>query len=163
MTLNFPGDHRQQHDWGVAIPHLVFKHNSLLYSIYTLAALHIAKMEPGNPDHIATYQKYLGLTLREHRDEVCTLNRCNADAACITSSCLRVATFALLQERHLTPYTPPTEWLQMSSTTGRGLNVEAWKYIADDHNSIMRGMIRSAPGMKPGGWLREESIFFHPS
>ncbi|KAG4429549.1 hypothetical protein IFR05_014972, partial [Cadophora sp. M221] len=163
MTLNFPDDRRQQNDWGVAIPHLAFKHNSLLYSIYTLAALHLAKLEPNNAEHIATYQKYLGLTLREHRDEVGKLNRSNADAACITSSCLRVCTFALLQERPLTPYTPPTEWLQMSSTTGRGLNVEAWKYIADDNNSIMRGMIRSAPGMKPGGWLREEAILFHPS
>jgi len=40
------------------------------------------------------------------------------------------------------------------------LNVEAWKYIADDSNSIMRGMIRSAPGMRPGGWLRDNSILF---
>ncbi|KAK0120533.1 hypothetical protein ONS96_010739 [Cadophora gregata f. sp. sojae] len=163
MTLNFPDDHRQQHEWGIAIPHLAFQHNSLLYSIYTLAALHIAKLEPNDPSHISTYQKYLGLTLRSHRDEVGQLSRSNADAACITSSCLRVCTFALLQERPLTPYTPPTEWLQMSSTTGRGLNVEAWKYIANDPNSIMRSMIRSAPGMKPGGFLREETSVFHPS
>ncbi|KAH7411366.1 hypothetical protein BKA64DRAFT_570189 [Cadophora sp. MPI-SDFR-AT-0126] len=164
-SLTFPGEHRQQHAWEIEIPHLAFRHNSLLYSIYTLSALHMAKLEPNNPSHIATYQKYLGLTLRTHRDEVSKLNRSNADAACITSSCLRICTFALLQERPLTPYSPPTEWLQMSSTTGRGLNVEAWKYIADDPSSIMRSMIRSTPGMKPGpgGVLREESNVSHPS
>ncbi|KAG4416067.1 hypothetical protein IFR04_010770, partial [Cadophora malorum] len=174
MTLNFPDDHRQQHEWGVAIPHLAFRHSSLLYSIYTLAALHIAKLEPNTPSHIATYQKYLGLTLRSHRDEVGKLNRSNADAACITSSCLRICTFALLQERPLTPYTPPIEWLQMSSTTGRGLNVEAWKYIADDPNSIMRSMICSSPCMQlnpreTGSFLHsdleteQESNIFHPT
>ena len=174
MTLNFPDDHRQQHEWGVAIPDLAFRHSSLLYSIYTLAALHIAKLEPNTPSHIATYQKYLGLTLRSHRDEVGKLNRSNADAACITSSCLRICTFALLQERPLTPYTPPIEWLQMSSTTGRGLNVEAWKYIADDPNSIMRSMIRSSPCMQlnpreTGSFLHsdleteQESNIFHPT
>ncbi|CZS96371.1 uncharacterized protein RAG0_05732 [Rhynchosporium agropyri] len=142
MTLNFPDDHRQQNGCGIAIPHLAFKHNSLLYSKY---ALHLVKLEPNNPEHVATYQRYLSHTLREHRDEVNSLNRSNADAACITLFYLRVCTFALLQERPLTPYTPPTDWLQMSRTTGRGLNIEAWN-IFNTNNSIMCSMIPSAPG-----------------
>ncbi|CZR64614.1 related to C6 transcription factor [Phialocephala subalpina] len=162
LTMNVPGD-RKIPEWSISIPKLAFKHNSLLYAIYTFTSMHIAKLDPTNTENIAAYQRYLGLTLREHRDEVGVLSRANADAACLTSSFLRVINFALLQDRGMEPYTPPCEWLQMSSSTGRGLNVEAWKFIADDTGSIMRGMIRDAPGIKPGGWLRDDSVLFRES
>lgn len=156
-----PGD-RAVSEWSVSVPKLALKHNSLLYSIYTLTAMHIAKLDPGNVENVAGYQRYLGLTLREHRDEVGVLSRSNADAACLTSSFLRTIHFALLQDRNMEPYTPPTEWLQMSNSTGRGLNVEAWKFIADDRNSIMRTMISNAPGLKPSSgdseW-RDDSMY----
>ncbi|CZT46691.1 uncharacterized protein RSE6_07163 [Rhynchosporium secalis] len=127
---------QQQNGCGIAIPHLAFKQNSLLYSIY---ALHLVKLEPNNPEHVATYQRYLSHTLREHRDEVNSLNRSNADAACITLF-----------------------YLHMSRTTGLGPNIEAWN-IFNTNNSIMCSMIPSAPGMNPGGWLREEAVCTHPS
>jgi hypothetical protein len=150
------------HLTATAVPRLAFKHNALLYSIYTIAALHIAKLEPNNAEHVASYQKYLGLTLREHRNDVTNLGPANADAASLTASILRFCNFALLQERSQNPYTPPTEWLQMSSTTGRGLTVAAWKYIHSDENSIMRGLIKNAPGMTtdPAGWLRDDNVLF---
>jgi hypothetical protein len=158
-TMNVPGD-RAVAEWSLSIPKLALKHNSLLYSIYTLTAMHIAKLDPGNLENIAAYQRYLGLTLREHRDEVGVLSRHNADAACLTSTFLRVINFSHLQDRNMEPYTPPTEWLQMSNSTGRGLNVEAWKFIADDGNSIMRAMISNAPGLRTGGWLRDDAVLF---
>lgn len=164
ITMGIPGD-RNSAEWSISVPKLALKHNSLLYAIYTFTAMHIAKLDPGNLENIAAYQRYLGLTLREHRDEVGVLSRANADAALMTSSFLRVINFSLLQDRILEPYTPPTEWLQMSSSTGRGLNVEAWKFIADDSNSIMRNMIANAPGLRPGplGWLRDDSVVFRES
>ncbi|KUJ06795.1 uncharacterized protein LY89DRAFT_692155 [Mollisia scopiformis] len=161
-TMTMPGD-RAAPEWTVSIPKVALKHNSLLYSIYTFTAMHIAKLDPGNLENIAAYQRYMGLTLREHRDEVGVLSRANADAACLTSNFLRAINFALLQDRPMEPYTPPTEWLQMSSSTGRGLNVEAWKFIADDGNSIMRSMISNAPGLKTGGWLRDDTVLFRES
>jgi hypothetical protein len=151
-----------RHIWAKAVPRLAFEHNSLLYSIYTFAALHIAKLEPNNLDHVATYQRYLGLTLREHRNDVSNLGPSNADAATLTSTFLRICNFALLQERSQNPYTPPTDWLHMSSTTGQGLNVAAWKFIHNDENSIMRSLIKVAPGMttNPTGHLRDDNVLF---
>jgi hypothetical protein len=150
------------HIWATTIPRLAFRHNALLYSIYTIAALHIANLEPHNKEHVATYQKYLGLTLQEHRNDVTNLGPANADATTLTSSFLRISNFALLQERPQNPYTPPTDWLHMSSTTGQGLNVAAWKYIHNDENSIMRRFINHAPGWSanPLGHLREDDFRF---
>jgi len=142
------------------IPHLAFKHNSLLYSMYTVAALHVSKLEPNNSENMATYQRYLGLTLKHHRNDVANLGPSNADAACLTSSYLRVISFALMQERPANPYSPPIEWLQMCSTTGEALTEAAWKYIADDPNSIMRYLVKSSPVMRPSGWLRDDNVLF---
>jgi hypothetical protein len=150
------------HIWATTIPRLAFRHNALLYSIYTIAALHIANLEPSNSEHVATYQKYLGLTLREHRNDVTNLGPANADATALTSSFLRVSNFALLKERQQDPYAPPIDWLHMSNTTGQGLNVAAWQYIHNDANSIMRAFIHDAPGMSPNpnGCIRDGDFIF---
>ncbi|KAI9774139.1 MAG: hypothetical protein M1840_005232 [Geoglossum simile] len=122
------------------IPSLAFEHDTLLYSIYAVSALHLAKDEPRNLEALDAYQKYLGLTLREHRSEVARLSKANADAACLTSTFLRICAFAMLQERPLSPYTPPSQWLQMTSGS---VNVfrESWAWIVDDEASVARRLI----------------------
>ncbi|KAF4629871.1 hypothetical protein G7Y89_g8266 [Cudoniella acicularis] len=87
-TLNKPDP--KQVLWTVSIPHLAFKHDSLLYSIYTITALHLAHEEPHEPKHAENHQKYLALTLSLHRDDVATLRKENVDAATMTSALLRV-------------------------------------------------------------------------
>jgi len=159
LTMNVKTD-PNLHVWATTIPRLAFRHNALLYAIYTIAALHIANLEPGNQEHISTYQKYLGLTLREHRNDVANLGPANADATALTSSFLRVSNFALLKERQQHPYTPPVDWLHMSSTTGQGLNVAAWQYIHNDEKSIMRAFINTSRSMSPNpsGYLRNDEF-----
>jgi Fungal specific transcription factor domain len=161
-TVNRPDQYTKE--WSIKIPRLAFKHDALLYAIYTCASLHLASLEPQEPKHVENYQKYLGLCLRLHRDDVAKLSTANADAAMMTSTILRVCTFALLQERVLEPYIPPIEWLHMNSGTGHGLAVASWKYIKDDPNSIMRGLMANVPGLsKDSKWLRDDDLIFKES
>jgi hypothetical protein len=164
FTINVKTD-SNSHIWAKAVPRLALAHDALLYALYTFAALHLAKLEPNNPDHIAAYQQYLSLTLQDHRNDVRNLGPATADSATLTSNFLRLCSFAFLQERSLSPYTPPLEWLQMSSTTGQGLNVAAWKYLRNDESSIMLSLLRAAPGIStnPKGHLRDDDALFQES
>jgi hypothetical protein len=149
MTLLGSAESMFEETFATTIPSLAFEHDTLLYSIYTISALHLAKAEPHNLEAVEVYQKYLDLTLREHRNEVAHLSKANADAACLTSSFIRICAFAILQERPLSPYTPPTQWLQMTSGS---VNVfrEVWTWIADDEASIARGVVmRRTPILVP--------------
>ncbi|KAI9867383.1 MAG: hypothetical protein M1813_008941 [Trichoglossum hirsutum] len=129
-----------QEKFATIIPGLALNHDALLYSIYTTSALHLAKTEPHDREAVEAYQKYMDLTLRGHRNDVAHINQANADAACLTSTFLRVCAFAILQERPLSPYTPPTHWLQM---TGGSVNVfkEAWPWIVNNEESIARALV----------------------
>ena len=162
-TLNRPAESYGSHDsFEIKLPRLAFKHNALLYVIYAITALHLAHGEPNEPNHEESYQDYLGLSLRLHRDDVATLCKANADAAMMTSIYLRTCTFALLQERQREPYSPPVEWLQMNISFGHGLAVSSWKYIADDPESLARAIIITVPGLdRSSPQLRDENVIFN--
>lgn len=147
-TLNRP-DPEHYYAQSVLVPRLAFKHDALLYAILATAALHLTHEEPAEPKHADSYQKYLGLSLRLHRNDVAKLSKDNADAAMFTAASLRICTFAQLQERQIEPYVPPVEWLQMNYGTGHGLAVAAWQYLRDDPTSIMRTLIQkvNVPGL----------------
>jgi hypothetical protein len=82
----------------------------------------------------------------------------------LTSTLLRICTFALLQERVLEPYVPPIEWLHMNSGTGAGLAVASWKFIKDDQNSLMRSLMINVPGLnKDAPKLRDDDLIFKES
>ncbi|CAM5999889.1 unnamed protein product [Sphagnum balticum] len=160
LSISVPGDPGVQ-EMALRTPKLAFKHTALLYSIYTISALHLSKLEPQDPSHDEIYQRYLSLTLRDHRIDVANLSKANADAAHCTSNYPRICVFAQLQERDLNPYAPPREWMQMTNVTGYSLNNSAWKLIADDKNSILRSMIEKAPGLttREGGLRDDASLF----
>lgn len=159
LSLNVPGD-KNIKDWSLRVPKLALKHPSLLYAIYALAALHLSRVEPDEPSYYQIYQRYLALTLRDHRADVGNLNKDNTDAALITSSYLRVCTFAALTDREIIPYTAPKEWLSMANTSGYSLAVSVWQLIADDENAITRSMLSNAPGLKPSGQVRDDASLF---
>lgn len=137
------------------VPNLAFENDALLNIICAIAALHTAKIDPQDLDAIDVYQNYLDLALREHSNDVANLTKKNADAACITSSLIRVAAFAILQERLLVPYTPPVQWLQMTRGAGKVFN-EAWDFIKDD-DSILLKLLKRTPVLKDSDPLFQES------
>ena len=130
--------------WQTAIPNVAFKNDALLYSLYAVAALHLAKTGPYNRGTLETYRDYLDEAIREHNDDVTNLSRANADAACLTSSFIRLAAFAIIQERELTPYTPPAQWLQMTRGAA-DIHKAAWDWIEHDEVSVSMRLIRRWP------------------
>ncbi|TVY81119.1 Sterol regulatory element-binding protein ECM22 [Lachnellula suecica] len=104
--------------WSVEVPKLALQYDNLLYPIFSLSALHLLKSEPQNQELIAARQNYVTLTLQQHRRAIAELTQESADAVCFASTLLIYDAFASLQNRVLEPYSPPTEWLQMSRGAG---------------------------------------------
>ena len=138
--------------WTTLLPRLAFEHDALLYSMFSISALHLAKTESHESEAIDAYQKYLDLALREHFNDVTHLSKDNADAACLTSSIVRLNAFAVLQERPLDPYTPPTQWLETTCGAGK-VFAAAWKWIKDDEDSIAMRLVRTEPILMAGDTL----------
>jgi hypothetical protein len=136
--------------WATAIPRLAFEHDSLMYAICCIAAMHIAKEEPDNLEAIEAYSTYLELSLREHRIEVANLTRDNADSACMTSTVIRICSFAILQDRELEPYRPPTHWLAMTKEAAMVFK-ESWAFIGDEPTSVARAIVTGTPQLTDNG------------
>jgi hypothetical protein len=143
-SLTIASDPARAEAWTNIIPNLAFTNDALLYSMYSASALHLAKVEPQDPEALDSHRRYLDLALREHSNDVAQLNKANADIVCLTSSLLRMCAFVMLQDRPLNPYEPPMQWLHMTS---RAVTVfkEAWKWIGDDQNSIASILVRRMP------------------
>ena len=118
--------------------------------MFALAALNIAKSDPIWPysEAMDIHRRYLDLALPAHSDDVAHLSKDKADAACVASSLLRVCAFAYLSERPLEPYTPPLQWLQMTSGAARIFH-ETWDWIQEDENSIAAKLINRTPSLTP--------------
>lgn len=97
---------------------MAFQSDAVLYSICLMSAIHQAKLGGfADADLMKHCSTYLNMALKEHQTEVAHLTADNVDSACMTSSLLRVYGFVRLQDRPLTPYTPPLEWLRMTSSS----------------------------------------------
>ena len=93
------------------------------------------------------HREYLDSAIRGHTNDVLNLHKGNADAACLTSSMIRVAAFAMLQDHSLEPYTPPTQWLQTTQGAGKVFKV-AWEWIGNDEDSIAQRLTKGVPECK---------------
>lgn len=131
-----------------AMPRLALENDTLLYSIFYLSALHMAKVRPQDHDAMAAYHQYLDMALRSHSIDLSNLSKSNADAVCLTSSINRIASFALLQERGMSSYTPPMSWLTMCNGAEKVFEV-TWDWIKDDENSLAMQMLRRTPVLPP--------------
>ncbi|OAF54503.1 hypothetical protein VC83_09031 [Pseudogymnoascus destructans] len=108
LTIEEPTSERSREIWVLEMPGLALKHGSLLYSIYCITTMHLSKMEPLNLEVLEAFNIYFGHAIRIHRHEVSQINKANADAALFTASVIRLCALVLLQDREMTPYTPPT-------------------------------------------------------
>ena len=136
--------------WASACPRLSFEHDAVLYAMFALAALHIAKADPIWPysEAMTIHRKYLDVALQKHSDDVAHLTEDNADAACITSTLLRICAFAYLSERPVKPYIPPLQWLQITSGSSMVFNA-TWHWIQKDENSLARRLLIRTPRLTP--------------
>ncbi|EXU95874.1 Zn(2)-Cys(6) zinc finger domain protein [Metarhizium robertsii] len=124
--------------FAAAILELSLQCDALLYTVYSITALHQAwssRSQDDSSTDLDVHRRYLSLALREHQSLLRNITSENIDAICLTSAFLRFCAYAMLQVRKLQPYTPPTQWLMMVSTT-RALYEEAWGVAKDKPNSI---------------------------
>lgn len=135
-------------NWSIYLPNLAFKSDALLNSLLSLSALHLAKTEPNEAESEEAYRNYLDLAVRGHSQDIAHACKENADVLCLTSGLLRVCAFAALQERSLSPYAPPMQWLQMTHGTGRVFHA-VWQWISDDETSIAMRMLNRSPKLTP--------------
>jgi hypothetical protein len=89
---------------------------------------------------------------------VTNLNSTNADVVCMTSSFLRLGSFAILSDRSLTaPYTPPSQWLNMNQGA-TAVHRATWPWILKNPLAIAyRAVIRKLPN------LSDYETLFNPS
>ena len=109
-----PMSKEETDNWIDIQPKIAFANDSALYTLYAVPALHLARYEPRNFELHEAYRQYFDAGLRTHSVEVSDLSKANVDVVCMTSSLIRVSAFVSLQERNLEPYTPPTQWIQVS-------------------------------------------------
>ncbi|OBT62910.1 hypothetical protein VE03_07901 [Pseudogymnoascus sp. 23342-1-I1] len=132
------------------MPGLALKHDSLLHAIYCITAMHLSKMEPLNVEALEACNTYFGLAIKTHRHEVSQLNKDNADAALLTASIIRLCALVILQDREMTPYTPPSEWLLITKEAGY-VFVEAYPYVKDDPSSLSREILENNQELTDNG------------
>jgi hypothetical protein len=167
-ALSFPGTHEKSYREAMThgAPELALQHRALLYSMFSFSALHIAKTSPfpnQRLEFMDVHRRYLGLALQEHRVDIENLGKAKADTVCMTSSLIRNCTQAVLQDRPLHPYTPPTQWLQMMNGSGDVFKT-AWDWIGDDDSSIARRVAQHGPDLSDLSTLFGESnlqVFIH--
>ena len=157
FNLSAQGSDKQSQPglWNSDLPNLAFDNDALLNMMLAIAALHTAKCNTHDLDALHGYQQYLDLAVKEHSNDVVHLNKMNADSTCLTSSLIRVAAFANLQERPLDPYTPPVQWLEMTRGAGN-IFKEAWQFIGDNESSLAFQAINGTPVLKSPEALFEE-------
>ena len=158
ISLQSPGstEEMMKGRWATAIPRIAFDHDSLLHAIYCISAMHIATVEPDNMEAIEAYSRYLDLALQEHRKEVFSLSKDNADAACLTSTIIRITAFVILQARGLRPYTPPTHWLSMTRESAMVFK-SCWTFIGDEPNSMARAIVTGTPSLTDNGAVFQDN------
>ena len=97
------------------VPLLALESQALLNTIFAFTALHLAYLYPADRrDYVAVHHDYYSAALQDHAREVAELHESTYDAACMTSMFMRLIADVNRQERSLSPYTPPTEWFNLS-------------------------------------------------
>lgn len=145
-----PTSERSREIWVSEMPGLALKHDSLLYAIYCITAMHLSKMEPLNVEALEACNTYFCLAIRTHRQEVNRLHKDNADAALLTASVIRLCALVIMQDRELTQYTPPTEWLLITKEAGF-VFVESYPFVRDDPSSLSREILENNQELTANG------------
>lgn len=150
-AFSFPGSDDKDHREAMllTVPDTALKCPAWLYTIFAFSAMHIAKTSSSPTERrefTDTFQKYFDLALQEHRRDVAGLCRETANNICMTSSLIRNCTQALVQDRDLVPYSPPSQWLHMMHGSGDVFRT-AWDWISDDESCLVYRISTSGPNL----------------
>lgn len=126
------------------IPKLSLDSDALLYSMYTIAALHLQRLGrgeeiEGGAENAAN--RYFSMAVREHNKDIPKISRQTADAVCLTSCLMRCIARVQLLGRRLQPYTPPWQWLVLAQTSASTF-IEAWEKVGPDPSSVAYQLIK---------------------
>jgi hypothetical protein len=147
LTFPLSGDPSVRDINTTILPNLALQNDALLYCIFFLAALHLIKTEAYSTEAAEAYQNYLDLTIRAHRIDVMSLSSSNADIVCLTANLLRLGSFAILPDRTLTPYSPPSQWMRMNQGSG-AVHRATWPWIGENPASIAnRAVVQKSPNL----------------
>jgi hypothetical protein len=131
--------------WVLPLPKFALQCDALLYALYCVSAVHSAFQEPEHKEHhMSVCHSYLQMSLREHAKELSQISQDNVDTLVLTASLIRLYQCCKLQERPLTPYTPPTEWMRATGSSS-ALFRQAWPLTVDKPDSIAKRMVGSVP------------------
>ncbi|TEY38748.1 hypothetical protein BOTCAL_0478g00010 [Botryotinia calthae] len=149
------------------VPEIALTNEALLYSIYCISSLHLnhkthssnTEVPTSTPDtSLVDAYTYLDMTLRLHRQDIHHLTPQNADAICLTSSNLRVCAFAMLQQRSLSPYTPPSEWIKITRGASIAFKAACQSISSQDADANDEAQNKSVAWM----FVKRMQILAHP-
>lgn len=101
------------------MPDMALRHENMLFGICALSATNIIRSHPDDEEIYTARESYFIAALHAQREEVATLTVETAEVVCFGALLISITAFAMLQERSLTPYRPPMDWLQV----GRGAGI----------------------------------------
>ncbi|KAI1378754.1 hypothetical protein F4677DRAFT_378293 [Hypoxylon crocopeplum] len=143
------------------IPKLAFESDALLYSMYTVSALHMARLgtiEELGVENANVASTYFSMAVREHNNDVSQMSRETADLVSLTSSLMRVVQLVLLQTRCRQPYTPPYEWLAVTQTSASTFEETLGLFGLDNSESPTIQMIKTSWHMHNGKQPRRKNF-----
>jgi hypothetical protein len=95
--------------WQNYAPILAFEHPFLLSAIISIAALHIAKIQPDRQDMADVHRTYYNAAISQHRHAVQDMSADNAEAVWISTVLIALPAFILLQNTEYISYSPPLQ------------------------------------------------------
>lgn len=102
--------------WYGEVPQVALTNKNVLYALFTMTATHLLGSCPHDAALYRARENYWVWALREQRAAIMDLDNSNTDAVAFAALLISMNSLAMLQERPLEPYSPPTDWLEV----GRG-------------------------------------------
>ncbi|KIN08933.1 hypothetical protein OIDMADRAFT_100460 [Oidiodendron maius Zn] len=137
-----------------AIPRAAIKSDSLLYSVYAIAALHQTKTTGGqgpsipSPTAVAmareNHQIYSQLAFQRHHQDLAQISHANVDMLIMTANIMRLIAFVVLSERPLVPYMAPLHWLKITKSHAQ-VFLAAWDLVGDNSSTQTARLIKATP------------------
>ncbi|KAI1144315.1 C6 finger domain-containing protein [Hypoxylon sp. FL0543] len=141
------------------IPKLSFQSDALQYSMYAVAAFHLARL--GKDEEVEggaenAGRRYFSMAVREHNKEISQVSQETADLVCLTSCLMRAIAHSQLQARSRQPYTPPWQWLALAQTSTSTF-AAAYERVGPDPKSVAVRLIKDTSHLHDKGKLPKGS------
>ncbi|OTA97716.1 hypothetical protein M434DRAFT_18890 [Hypoxylon sp. CO27-5] len=153
--ITIAAEERTEELFARQIPKLSFQSDGLLYSMYAVAALHLAKLGKdeeieGGAENAAS--RYFSMAVREHNREISQVSKETADFVCLTSCLMRSIALSQLQNRSRQPYVAPWQWLALAQTSTSTF-VAAYERVGPDPKSLAVKLIKETAPFHDQGKL----------